>query len=173
MGISESNYIQFEYWGSLQKGLLSGVRLVVHLEHLDAAYLEGTGRKYELTKNVSLRQLNPVALLQFKQGGERFFEIAEAIFDLDCPKHYIRQVKSISITIHYIMGPYTSVVVKLTLIKSTIRTTSLLYTGKKQYERSESDLRFQDLYSHMQAIVTSRALNDRVTFEGPNHRGER
>ncbi|KAH7138743.1 hypothetical protein B0J11DRAFT_515202 [Dendryphion nanum] len=173
LGISGSSFIQFGYWDNLQKGLLAGERLMLDLRRLDAAYLEGDTREYELTKNVSLAHLNPVALLQFKQGGECFFDLPEAIFDLDNPGHYMRRIKSVSVTIPCITGPYTSVSVKLSLIKSSIRTTNVLSTGKKQYARTENDLRFQDLYGHLQAIVTSTALNDTGTFEGANHRDER
>ncbi|KAK6854790.1 hypothetical protein PG995_009135 [Apiospora arundinis] len=69
LGVSGSSFIQFGYWDNLQKGLLAGERLMVDLKHLDAAYLQGDTREYELTKNVSIAHLNPVALLQFKQGG--------------------------------------------------------------------------------------------------------
>lgn len=146
---------------------------MVDLKQLDGAYLEGDSRKYELTKNISLAHINPIALLQFKQGGECFFNLPEAIFDLDCPRQYMRRIKSISVTVPCITGPYTSVSVKLSLIKSSIRTTSVLSSGKKQYAHTENDLRFQDLYSHMQSVVTSTALNDTSTFEGANYCNER
>lgn len=165
LGITNANFVQFGYWDSTQKGLLAGERLMVDLKRLDAAYLDGDEREYEMTKNISLGQLNPVALLQFKQSGNCFFDIPEAIFDLDCPGHYMRRLKSVNITIPCVTGPYTSVSVKLSLIKSTIRISSVLSSGKKQYARTDNDIRFQDLYGHLQAIVTSTALNDNGTFE--------
>lgn len=172
LGIQTSDFIQFGYWDSRQKGLLAGERLMVDLKRLDAAYLKGDEREYEMTKNISLAQLNPVALLQFKQGGNCFFDIPEAIFDLECPGHYMRRLKSVNITIPCITGPYASVAVKLSLIKSTIRISSVLSTGKKQYARTDNDIRFQDLYGHLQAIVTSSAVNDSGTFE-PSARDDR
>ncbi|KAH7186849.1 hypothetical protein DER44DRAFT_737180 [Fusarium oxysporum] len=165
-GLGMTNYIQFGYWDSMQKGLLAGERLMMDLKRLDAAYLDTDAREYELTKSVSLAQLNPVALLQFRDGGGCFFDIPEAIFDLDCPGHYMRRIKSVSVTIPCLTGPYTSVAVRLALIKSSIRTSNLLTAGRGQYGRTgDGDGRFQDLYGHLQAIVTSSAANDSGTFD--------
>lgn len=54
LGIEDSSYIQFGYWDSLKKGLLSGEKLQHDLRRLDAAYLEDNKREFELTKHISL-----------------------------------------------------------------------------------------------------------------------
>jgi Tc toxin complex TcA C-terminal TcB-binding domain len=45
-------------------------------------------REYEITKNISLAQLHPLALIQLKQGGTCEFSLTEALFDLDYPGHH-------------------------------------------------------------------------------------
>lgn len=75
LGLSDSNYIQFGYWDSLKKGLLSGEKLVYDLKRLETAYYEQNRREYELTKHISLTQLDPIALLKLRQNGECFVDI--------------------------------------------------------------------------------------------------
>lgn len=69
LGISDGDYIQFGYWDSLKKGLLAGEGLQKDLRRLQAAYLEMDRREFELTKHISLNELNPMALLELKQIG--------------------------------------------------------------------------------------------------------
>jgi len=88
LGLSDSNYIQFGYWDSLKKGLLAGERLHYDLKRLETAYYEQNRREYELTKHISLEQLDPIALLKLRQNGECFLDIPETVFDMDYPSHY-------------------------------------------------------------------------------------
>src|SRR6185312_6434430 len=50
---------------------------------------------------------------------------------------------------------------------------SSLASDEKQYARTDNDIRFQDLYGHLQAIVTSSAVNDSGTFFKPSARDDR
>ncbi|MEM9930166.1 MAG: hypothetical protein AAF840_10135, partial [Bacteroidota bacterium] len=63
---SDTNFIQFGHWDSMKKGLLAGEKLQMDVRKLELAYLEHNKREFELTKHISLRQLNPFALLQLK-----------------------------------------------------------------------------------------------------------
>jgi len=74
-----------------------------------------------LTKHVSLRQLNPVALLTLKATGSCTLTIPEWLYDLDCPGHYMRRIKGIALSIPSVVGPYTSVNCTLSLLKSSLR----------------------------------------------------
>ena len=78
LGLSDSSYVQFGYWDSLKKGLLSGEKLYYDLKRLEAAYYEQNRREYELAKHISLVQLDPVALLKLRQNGECFVDIHDA-----------------------------------------------------------------------------------------------
>lgn len=52
-------------------------------------------RSNELTKHISLAQLDPAALLKLRQNGECFMELPEMAFDMDYPGHYFRRLKSV------------------------------------------------------------------------------
>jgi hypothetical protein len=137
---------------------------------MEMAYLENNKREYELTRHISIRQLNPLALLELKASGACTVEIPEWLYDLDCPGHYMRRIKSVGLSIPAIAGPYTSVNCTLSLQKSSIRKSSLLQDDA--YARQEEDSRFADYFTTLQSIVTSSAQNDSGLFD-VNLRDER
>ncbi len=160
LGLEDSDFIQFGYWDSLKKGLLAGEKLHYDLKRMEMAYLEQNKREYELTKHISLAVLDPVTLLQLKENGECFVNIPEAIFDLDYPGHYLRRIKSISLTIPCVTGSYTNVSCTLTLLRHSVRNEPNL------------DDPLKDTFGAIQSIATSNAQNDSGLFE-LNFRDER
>ena len=91
------NYINGMYWDSQRKGLLSGNSLGHDLDRLEKAYRETNSRRLEITKNISLLELDPMALLSLKTNGFCQFRLSEELFDYDFPGHYNRQIKTISL----------------------------------------------------------------------------
>jgi hypothetical protein len=160
----ETNFIRFGYWDSLKKGLLAGDHLAYDLKRLDIAYLDGNVREYELTKHVSLRQLNPRAVLALKATGACEVTLPEWLYDLDGPGHYMRRLKNVSLSIPSVTGPYTSVSCTLTLLKSSVRKSHLLSDGEYARRPSDDD-RFVDYFGAIQSIVTSSSNNDSGMFE--------
>jgi hypothetical protein len=136
------------------------------------AYHDHNKREYELTKHISLRQLDPVALLALKATGTCEVTLPEWLFDLDAPGHYMRRIKNVSLSIPAVTGPYTSVNCTLSLLKSTLRRSPLLRDDEYQRAPDEEDGRFVDYYGTIQSIVTSNAQNDSGMFE-TNLRDER
>jgi hypothetical protein len=124
-----------------------------------------------MTKHVSLQQLNPNALLQLKATGSCEITIPEWLFDLDGPGHYMRRIKTVSLSIPCVTGPYTSINCTLSLLKSTIRQSPLLKDGEYDRDGSEDD-RFKDYFGAIQSIVTSSGQNDSGLFD-TNLRDER
>ncbi|MEM7038926.1 MAG: hypothetical protein AAF570_18235, partial [Bacteroidota bacterium] len=92
------NYINGAYWDSQKKGLLAGARLDHDIDRMERAYEENNKRGLEITKNISLLELDPLALLNLKTKGECNFRLSEELFDYDFPGHYKRQIKSIALT---------------------------------------------------------------------------
>jgi hypothetical protein len=84
--------ISFDYWDSLKQGLLAGEGLLLGLNQLEKAYLEGNSRRLEIEKTISLLQLDPKAFLDVKNTGKCQFQLSEMLFDYDFPGHY-RPVK--------------------------------------------------------------------------------
>lgn len=157
-----ATFIQFGYWDSLKKGLLAGDRLYYDLRRMEAAYLDSHKRELELTRTISLAQIDPAALIQLRETGSCEFETPEALFNLDYPSHYLRRIKSLSVTIPCVAGPYTSVSATLTLLGNRIRVSTVdpqdPYTGA-------DDARFITNIGGIQAIATSTGRNDAGLFE--------
>jgi hypothetical protein len=168
-GLTDSNFIQFGYWDSLKQGLLAGERLHLALKQLERAYLDQNKREYEITRQISLLQFDPLALIALKETGQCVFSLPEAFFDMDYPGHYMRRLKSVSLTIPAVTGPYTSINCTLTLLSSKIRKDSTL---SPDYPEGEDDPRFIYSFAAVQSIATSHGQNDSGMFE-LNFRDER
>ncbi|NOT50226.1 MAG: hypothetical protein HOP10_03005 [Chitinophagaceae bacterium] len=171
LGIESSNYIQFGYWDNMRKGLMAGEKLQHDIKRLELAYLEKNKREYEITKHVSLAQLDPLALIQFSNTGTCLFEIPEVLYDMDYPGQYFRRLKSVSLSIPCIAGPYTSISARLSLENSRYRKNT--NDGQDGYkEMPGNDNRFIYNIGAIQSIATSNAHNDSGMFE-LNFRDER
>lgn len=165
------SFVKFNYWDDGRKGLLAGEALHLDVKRMEMAYHDHNKRELELAKHVSLRQLNPLALLQLKATGTCQMTIPEWLYDRDCPGHYMRRIKNVALSIPSVVGPYTSVNCTLSLLKSTVRKSSIPKDG--QYVRQgPDDDRFVNYAGTVQSIVTSSGQNDSGLFE-TNLRDER
>lgn len=168
LGIGDSDYIKFGYWDSLKKGLLSGDKLQYDLRRLESAYLEQNRRELELTKHISLALLDPLALIKLRETGKCFFSLPEEIFDLDYPGHYFRRIKSVSISLPCVVGPYTTISCSLRQLNNHIRIE--IGVGDGYVHNNDdgiwvSDSRFIQNNIPVKAIATSSAQNDSGIFE--------
>lgn len=170
LGNSELSFLQFGYLSG-KEGLLAGEKLYLDIKRMEMAYHDLNQREYELTKHVSLLQVSPLDLLQLRTTGRCTVVLPEELFDLDCPGHYFRRIKSVAVSIPCVVGSYTSINCTLTLLKSGIRKNSLLTDGNYARDGAE-DNRFSDHFGSLQSIVTSSGQNDSGLFE-TNLRDER
>jgi len=170
LGNAELSYLQFGYLAG-KEGLLAGEKLYLDVKRMEMAYHELNQREYELTRHVSLLQVDPLALIQLRTSGRCTVRLPEALFDMDGPGHYFRRIKTVAVSIPCVTGPYAGVNCTLTLLKSSIRKTQILRDGVYAREDAEDD-RFNDYFGSMQSIVTSSAQNDSGLFE-TNLRDER
>ena len=157
----KASFVKPTYWDATRKGLLSGEQLHFDLRRMDVAYLENHSREHELTRHVSLQQIDPVALISLAPDRPLRVQHSGVAVRLDCPGHYMRRIKSVSVTIPCVAGPYTGVHCKLTLLSSSVRRIRPVRTTR----RTPDDPRFVDDYSAIQSIVTSGAQNDPGLFE--------
>src|SRR4029453_273383 len=151
--------------------LLAGEMLHRDLKRMDVTYLENNHREYELTKHVSLALTDPLALMELTQTSPFPIRLPEELFEKDYPGHYMRRIKSVSLTIPCVTGPYTSINSTLTLLSNKIRIDG---NGKVDYAEpvDQDDLRFVTNFAALQSIATSHAQNDNGMFE-LNFRDER
>ena len=169
LGQPDLSYLQFGYLAG-KEGLLAGEKLYLDIKRMELAYHDQNLREYELTKHVSLMQLEPLALIQLRSTGRCTVRLPESLFDMDGPGHYFRRMKNVAVTIPCVTGPYAGVNCTLTLLKSSIRKTPVV---GDQYARLDAeDERFSDNFSSLQSIVTSSGQNDSGLFE-TNLRDER
>lgn len=98
------------YWDSLHSGLLAGEKLLADLHAMEIAYLENDKKEIEITRPVSLWELenrqgsndlnspqDPLTMLQGSGACE--FIIPEKLFSLDFPNQYFRRIRDIRIEV--------------------------------------------------------------------------
>jgi hypothetical protein len=142
-------------WDASRSGLLAGERLLMGLHNMDKRFIETNARPCEINQSFSLAQIDPKALIDFKEIGQCKFEIPELYFDLFYPGQYRRRIRAVRLTIPCITGPYTNVSAKLTLLKSYIRKEAT--TGKAGL--------FEVPPGRTASVATSTAQGDAGVFE--------
>jgi len=167
LGDSDSRFIQSGYLAG-KEGLFAGEKLYFDLKRLEMAYAEANAREYEITKHVSLRDWFPIKLIELRQNGKCEFDLPEALFDLDCPGHSFRRIKSVAISVPCVIGPYASVNCAVTLTQSYVRRGTGGYGNNPQEDTNN----FMPYPAAVKTIVTSGAQNDSGLFEA-NLRDER
>lgn len=160
--------IRFNYWDSGRKGLLAGETLALDLRRLEMAFHDHNRREYELTRHVSLMQIDPMAIMALRRTGRARVDIPEALFDMDGPGHYCRRIHSVALTIPAVGGPQTTISARLTLLKSSIRTTP---EGAGSYARTDEDPRFRDQFGAVESVVASTAREDAGLFDASGSDG--
>jgi hypothetical protein len=163
LGLEDTTYIQFGYWDSLKKGLLSGQKLQADLRRLENAYVEQNRREFEITKHISLATLNANAILDIRKNGICTFQIPELLFEMDFPGHFFRRIKSVGLTIPCIAGPYTSVSSQLTLNKSYVRIRD--ENGEDLFDFTNPTPIHKLGNSSVKATATSNGQGDKGVFE--------
>lgn len=189
-GYTARTFIPTIEWDNLHEGLMAGERLQLAVRQMEKAYLDANCREYELSKHISLRLNFPLAFLQLQVTGCCEIEIPEWMFDHDYPGHYMRRIKDVRVTIPCVVGPYTGIHSRLTLLSSITRVDPRLidpahsccdnskccccnaYGSTDGYTYGPEDPRIVKNYAATEAIATSTGQNDAGLFE-LNFRDER
>ncbi|TKA62643.1 hypothetical protein B0A55_11802 [Friedmanniomyces simplex] len=160
-------YIQPGYWDPSRDGVLAGEALYLALKQLEAAALDDKGYTYEITKSVSLRQLDAGELLRLRELGTCNIDIPKAFFDIDFPGHYMRRIRSVNVTLPCLVGPYTTINATLTLLSSKLRVKAA--QGSDDYaEQTDSgglDSRFVNGNTPVTSIAVCNGQNDAGAFQ--------
>jgi hypothetical protein len=153
-GDETASFVKPDYWDGQRRGLLAGEQLYLDLKRMEKSFLETDRREYEISKHVSLRQIDPSALIDLRTKGSCDFDLSEWLFNLDFPNHYFRRVKSVGVSLPCIVGPYASVSGTLTLLSSSVRV---------KPTRDNDAVRVDPV--PIQSIATSSGQNDSGLFE--------
>ncbi|KWC42430.1 hypothetical protein WL51_03580 [Burkholderia ubonensis] len=167
LGDTSLSFIQTGYLAG-KEGLFAGERLWFDLKRLEIAFDERNRREYELTRHVSLREWFPLQLIAMRLSGKCQIELPEQLFDLDCPGHSFRRIKSVALSIPCVTGPYASVSCALMLSESFLRHTAAGYGNDPRSD----DTNFIPYQSAVKSVVTSTGQADTGLFE-VNLRDER
>jgi hypothetical protein len=177
--LTTQSFLPANIWDGLHEGLLTGERLTTSLRAMEKSYFDQNRREQELLTRLSLRLDFPLAFLELKATGKCEFQIPEWRLDREYPGHYLRRIKSVSLTIPSVAGPYTGVHCKLTLLSSATRIEPTLLDvenccpgectsgccDRKRYEAIKEDPRIVKRYGATAAIATSTGQNDSGLFE--------
>jgi hypothetical protein len=88
-----------------RSGLTGSARLLGDIVDLDQQAFLTERRRLQLTKTISLAQLAPVELQQFRQTGVLVFGTPAALFDRDFPGHYRRLIKRVRVSVVALIPP--------------------------------------------------------------------
>lgn len=163
------NIITYGYWDNTRRGLLSGEKLIADLGRLEKAYVDNNQRYLEIQKIVSLKDISLTELVKLIKTGTCRISLTEQLFDRDFPGHYNRKIKSVSITIPAIVGPYQSI--KASLVQQSnkvvtqpdLNTVRYLVSKEKQPAPGNNSLRIN--WRPNQQIAISKASGDSGMFE--------
>ncbi len=156
---TDASFIKYGAWDSSVRGLLAGERLYLQLKQMERAYQEQQVREFEISKDVSLAQLDPLALIALKETGVCEVDVPEWLFDIDYAGHYFRRLKTVAISIPAVVGRPTSLSATLTLLRSTVRASSRIVGSYGAEENYRAD------HLAVEAIAASTAQNDSGRFQ--------
>lgn len=134
-------YIQADYWEAPsedtgngkapdRRGLTGSARLLQDIYQLDQYAFDTNKRKQQLTKTISLAQLDPFAFQRFRDTGVLPFATPMELFDRDFPGHYLRLIKRIRTSVVALIPPSQG-------IRATLSTTGLsrVVTGGDMFQK--------------------------------------
>jgi hypothetical protein len=88
-----------------RRGLTGSVRLLRDLTELDQYAFRTNQRKLQLSKTLSLAQLDPIAFQRFRETGVLRFATPLSLFDRDFPGHYLRLIRRVRTSVIALIPP--------------------------------------------------------------------
>jgi hypothetical protein len=118
---------------------------------MHAEYLKHNKRELEIRKTVSLKELNakdpdssfnktwPEIKKALEDAGTCEFELTQAMFDADYKDqgHYLRRIKTISVTLPVTLGPYQDICAVLSQTYSKVQMAATVGTAKENLRASQ------------------------------------
>lgn len=129
----DAQFIQPGAWNTTYRGLGAGEQLKLSLLNMQAGYLRRSKRELEIRKTISLRQLKDqttastinkpwLEMHAELKKGQCEFELSQELFENDYKgqKHYLRRIKTISVSLPTVVGPYENIRAMLTQTSSKV-----------------------------------------------------
>jgi Tc toxin complex TcA C-terminal TcB-binding domain/Neuraminidase-like domain len=127
------HFVQPGAWNATYRGLGAGEQLKLSLLKMQAEYLQRNKRELEIRKTVSLRQIKDkdknssvnktwLEIQTDLKNGACDFELTHTMFEDDYQgqNHYLRRIKTISVSLPALLGPYENIRATLTQTSSKV-----------------------------------------------------
>ena len=114
-------FIGYSHWDGSRNGLQAGERLMQDLLEMESFYHHQNARPVVKTINVSLAQLNPIALAELRATGTCEFELDEAFWNRHAPELYFRRFANVAVSVPAVVGPFGGVHGRLSLLRASYR----------------------------------------------------
>jgi hypothetical protein len=151
MGDFTRTFIRPGTWNATYRGLGAGEALKISLQQMHGNYLLHNKRELEIKKTVSLKDLSakdPDSTInkswtaikaQLDSSGTCEFELTQQMFDADYTgqNHYLRRIKTISVTLPASLGPYQDVCAVLGQSYSKVEMAATAGTFKENLRASQ------------------------------------
>ncbi|TMU72202.1 phage tail tape measure protein [Pseudomonas fluorescens] len=166
MGDFTRTFIRPGAWNASYRGLGAGEELKMSLQQMHSQYLQNNRRDLEIRKTVSLKELKdkdagptlnkPWAEIKksLVENGTCEFELTQAMFEDDYAgeNHYLRRIKTISVTLPACLGPYQDIRAVLRQTYSKVEMAATAGNAKENLRAS-------------QQIALSTSLEDNGMFQ--------
>ncbi|WP_224794106.1 hypothetical protein [Pseudomonas fluorescens] len=150
MGDFTQTFIRPGAWNSSYRGLGAGEALKMNLLQMHREYLKNNKRDLEIRKTVSLKWLldkDTESKINKKweeiqcdlKAGSCVFELTQKMFNDDYKdqQHYLRRIKTISVTLPVIVGPYQDIRAILSQTSSKVEMAATPGTVKENLRASQ------------------------------------
>ena len=150
MGDFTQTFIRPGAWNSSYRGLGAGEALKMSLLQMHREYLKNNKRDLEIRKTVSLKSLLAKDteskinkewedIHRDLKAGSCVFELTQKMFDDDYKdqQHYLRRIKTISVTLPVIVGPYQDICAILSQTSSKVEMAATPGTVKVNLRASQ------------------------------------
>lgn len=134
MGNFTQSFVRPGAWNATYRGLGAGEVLKMNLQQMYSSYLQYNRRDLEIRKTVSLKELKAKDLdaslnkawadikTSLENDGKCEFELTHKMFEDDYAgeNHYLRRIKTISVTLPGVIGPYQDICAVLKQTRSMV-----------------------------------------------------
>ncbi|RDH93994.1 MAG: hypothetical protein DIZ77_03495 [endosymbiont of Seepiophila jonesi] len=118
---SNQRYIGYSHWDGSHNGLQAGERLMQELSEMESQYHGQNARPVVKTMNVSLAQVDPIALAELKVNGTCTFDLPEEFWDQYAPGLYFRRFASVAVSVPAVVGPFSGLHGRLSIESAEYR----------------------------------------------------
>lgn len=167
MGDFSQTFVHPGAWNATYRGLGAGEELKMSLQQMYSGYVQHNRRDLEIRKTVSLKDLpvkDPSSTINktwadikssLLADGTCEFELTQKMFDDDYAgqNHYLRRIKTISVTLPAVLGPYQDIRAVLKQTYSKVEMAPTVDSSVKENLRSS------------QQIALSSSLEDNGMFQ--------